>query len=146
MSEILIRPLAAGDLPAVAHVERFSFAIPWSEESLKMLTTPPNYGFVAEIGGKIAGYIGILGVLDELEVTNVATLPEFRRRGVGRALVSALLDYAREENFRRVTLEVRESNAPAIALYESLAFTPCGLRKNFYTQPNEHAIIYETLI
>ena len=85
-------------------------------------------------------------VLDELEVTNVATMPDLRRRGVGRALVNALLGYAREENFRRVTLEVRESNAPAIALYESLGFTPCGLRKNFYTQPSENAIIYEVLI
>ena len=146
MNEILIRPLEAGDLSAVARVERFSFSVPWSEESLKMLTAPPNYGFVATIGGEIAGYIGILGVLDELEVTNVATMPDLRRRGVGRALVNALLDYAREENFRRVTLEVRESNAPAIALYECIGFTPCGLRKNFYTQPSENAIIYEILI
>ena len=131
MNEILIRPLAERDLTAVARVERFSFAIPWSEESLKMLTTPPNCGFVATINGEIAGYIGILGVLDELEVTNVATMPDLRRRGVGRALVNALLVYAREENFRRVTLEVRVSNAPAISLYETLGFTPCGLRKNF---------------
>ena len=94
----------------------------------------------------VAGYIGFLGVLDELEVTNVATHPDYRRRGVGRALVAALLDYAKQGDFRRVSLEVRVSNAAAIALYESLGFTPCGLRKNFYSNPREDGVIYEILI
>ena len=138
--------LDAAHLAAVAELETLCFSSPWSEASLCMLTTAPNGGFVATVNGEIAGYIGFLGVLDELEITNVATHPDFRRRGVGRALVSALLDYARREKFLRVTLEVRASNAPAIALYESLGFTPCGLRKNFYSSPCEDGIIYEVLI
>lgn len=146
MCKIEIRPLIAEDLPSVAQIERVSFADPWSEASLDMLITPQNGGFVATVDGEIAGYIGFLGVLDELEVTNVATLPEFRRRGVGRALVSALLDHARTKNFCRVTLEVRVSNAPAIALYESLGFTPCGTRKGFYANPREDGVVYEVLI
>ena len=138
--------LGAAHLAAVAEIETLCFSSPWSETSLGMLLAPPNGGFAAIVDGAVAGYIGFLGVLDELEVTNVATHPEFRRRGVGRALVSALLDYARRESFRRVTLEVRASNAPAIALYESLGFTPCGIRKGFYANPREDGVIYEILI
>ena len=138
--------LGAAHLAAVAEIETLCFSSPWSEASLGMLLAPPNGGFAALVDGAVAGYIGFLGVLDELEVTNVATHPEFRRRGVGRALVSALLDYARRESFRRVTLEVRASNAPAIALYESLGFTPCGIRKGFYANPREDGVIYEILI
>lgn len=141
-----VEELAPRHLPAVAEMETLCFSAPWSEQSLRMLLTPPNGGFAAVSDGTVAGYIGYLGVLDELEVTNVATLPDLRRRGVGRALVTALLDYARRENFLRVTLEVRESNAPAIALYESLGFTPCGTRKGFYANPREDGIIYEILI
>lgn len=138
--------LGAAHLAAVTEIETLCFSSPWSEAALGMLLTPPNGGFAAIVDGAVAGYIGFLGVLDELEVTNVATHPDFRRRGVGRALVSALLDYARREKFLRVTLEVRASNAPAIALYESLGFTPCGTRKGFYTNPREDGIIYEILI
>ncbi|MBR4872739.1 MAG: ribosomal protein S18-alanine N-acetyltransferase, partial [Clostridia bacterium] len=129
-TEIVI--LGAAHLAAVAEIETLCFASPWSEAALGMLLVPPNGGFAALESDEVAGYIGFLGVLDELEVTNVATHPDFRRRGTGRALVSALLDYARREKFLRVTLEVRASNAPAIALYESLGFAPCGVRKNFY--------------
>ena len=138
--------LGAAHLAAVAEIETLCFSSPWSEAALGMLLTPTNGGFAAIVDGAVAGYIGFLGVLDELEVTNVATHPDFRRRGAGRALVSALLDYARREKFLRVTLEVRASNAPAIALYESLGFTPCGTRKGFYANPREDGIIYEILI
>lgn len=138
--------LAPSHLPAIAEIETLCFSAPWSAQSLGMLLVAPNGGFAATVDGAVAGYIGYLGVLDEIEITNVATLPDFRRRGAGRALVTALLDYAREGGFRRVTLEVRISNAPAIALYESLGFTPCGTRKNFYTNPREDGVIYEILI
>lgn len=138
--------LSAAHLSKVAEIEALCFSSPWSEASLGMLLTPPNGGFVALVDGSVAGYIGFLGVFDELEITNVATHPDFRRRGAGQALVSTLLRHAKENGFRRVTLEVRASNAPAIALYESLGFTPCGLRKNFYASPREDGIIYEILI
>ena len=138
--------LGADHLSAVAELETLCFSSPWSETSLGMLLAFPNGGFAALIDDAVAGYIGFLGVLDELEVTNVATHPDFRRRGAGRALVTALLDYARREKFRRVTLEVRASNTPAIALYEHLGFTPCGLRKNFYANPREDGVVYEILI
>ena len=138
--------LAPSHLPAIAEIETLCFSAPWSAQSLRMLLAAPNGGFAATVDGAVAGYIGYLGVLDEIEITNVATLPDFRRRGAGRALVTALLDYARANGFCRVTLEVRISNAPAIALYESLGFTPCGTRKNFYTNPREDGVIYEILI
>lgn len=141
-----IEPLSPRLLSAVASIETLSFSAPWSEASLGMLLDAPNGGLVAVADGTVTGYIGFLGVLDELEVTNVATHPDYRRRGVGRALVAALLDHAKQGDFRRVSLEVRVSNAAAIALYESLGFTPCGLRKNFYSSPREDGVIYEILI
>lgn len=138
--------LAPSHLHAIAEIETLCFSAPWSEPSLGMLLDAPNGGLAATVDGAVAGYVGFLGVLDELEITNVATHPDYRRRGVGRALVAALLDYARANGFRRVTLEVRVSNAPAIALYKSLGFTPCGTRKNFYSNPREDGIIYEFLV
>ena len=141
-----IEALSPRHLSAVAEIEALSFSAPWSEASLGMLLDAPNGGLAATVDGAVAGYIGFLGVLDELEVTNVATHPDYRRRGVGRALVAALLDYAKANGFRRVSLEVRVSNAAAIALYESLGFAPCGTRKNFYASPREDGVIYEILI
>ena len=138
--------LGADHLSAVAEIETLCFSSPWSEAALGMLLALPNGGFAALIDGAVAGYVGFLGVLDELEVTNVATHPKFRRRGAGRALVTALLDYARREKFRRVTLEVRASNTPAIALYESLGFTSCGIRKGFYANPREDGVVYEIVL
>ena len=143
MADFVIRPLAQGDLARVATLETLCFSAPWSASSLTLLTAPPNGGFVAVSGDEIVGYIGFLGVLDELEITNVATHPNVRRRGVGRALVGKLLELARQNAATRVTLEVRTSNLPAITLYESLGFTPCGIRKNFYSNPREDGVIYE---
>ena len=145
MNGIDIRFITRLDLDSVANLEILCFSDPWSRESLTRLLEMPNGGFVAVLNRQFAGYIGFLGVLDELEITNVATHPDFRRRKVGYGLVHTLLRYAKMNRYRRVTLEVRASNAPAIALYESLGFTPCGRRKNFYSHPREDGIIYEIL-
>ena len=146
MNELVIRPVTRDDLAALAEIEVLSFSAPWSAQALELLVTAPNGGISAEENGTVRGYIGYLGVLDEWEITNVATHPDHRRRGIGRALVSALLQGAVKNDIRRVTLEVRASNAPAIALYESLGFTPCGLRKNFYANPREDGVIYEIVM
>lgn len=143
MTDFVIRPLAEGDLAHVATLETLCFSAPWSASALALLTAPPNGGFVAVSGEEIVGYVGFLGVLDELEITNVATHPSARRRGIGRALVGELLEFSRQNAVVRVTLEVRTSNAPAIALYQSLGFAPCGIRKNFYSNPREDGLIYE---
>ena len=80
-------------------------------------------------------------MLDEGYITNVAVSPDFRRQGIARALIEALLAKARENGLAFVTLEVRESNAPAIALYTGAGFEPVGKRKNFYSNPTENAVL-----
>ena len=87
------------------------------------------------------GYVGCQTVLDEGYITNVAVSPDFRRRGAARLLIAELIARAKEKGLAFVTLEVRESNAPAIALYAGVGFAPVGTRKNFYSNPAENALL-----
>ena len=102
-----------------------------------------NVFIVYEKNDEILGYCGYYGVLDEAEITNVAVHPDMRNRGIGRDMVSALLSKANKAGIKRVLLEVRESNDPAIHLYEELGFKKLGIRKDFYEQPRENAYIME---
>lgn len=95
---------------------------------------------VAIEDGVVAAYGGMTCVLDEGAITNIAVLPDFRRRGLGRAIVSALKSEAQKRGICIVFLEVRESNGGAIALYLSEGFSECGKRKGFYRHPQEDAI------
>lgn len=96
---------------------------------------------MAEQDGRTAGYVGCQTVLDEGYITNVAVSPDFRRQGIARALIAELTAKAGENKLAFVTLEVRESNAPAIALYTGAGFVPVGKRKNFYSNPAENAVL-----
>lgn len=124
-----------------AYLEKLCFSEPWSEKSLEMLLSNGAVGFAVEVNGEVAAYGGMLTVLDEGQITNVAVDPIQRRKGYGREIVSALLDYAEKNGIISVSLEVRESNEAAIALYESFGFCRRGLRKNFYRDPTESAIV-----
>ena len=128
-------------LDGLAAIECAVFSHPWSAEALQLLCGDTAFGFAVTEGGVPVAYGGMLTVLDEGQITNIATLPAFRRRGLAHAAFSALLDLARERALASVTLEVRVSNAPAIALYQRLGFTELGRRKNFYTKPTEDAIV-----
>ena len=136
-----VKRIEHADLAAIAALERACFVHPWSEEALALLCTDEAFGFVCYEGEQAVAYGGMLMVLDEGQITNIATLPAFRRRGLAHAAFSALLDLARERALASVTLEVRVSNAPAIALYRRLGFTELSRRKNFYTRPTEDAIV-----
>lgn len=136
-----VKRIEHADLAAIAALERACFVHPWSEEALALLCTDEAFGFVCYEEEQAVAYGGMLTVLDEGQITNIATLPAFRRRGLAHAVFSALLDLARERALASVTLEVRVSNAPAIALYRRLGFTELGRRKNFYTRPTEDAIV-----
>lgn len=128
-------------IEGVARLERLCFSEPWSEKSLELLLSAGAVGFAVEKDGCVAAYGGMLTVLDEGQITNIAVDPDLRRLGLGREVVRALIGYARENGIVSISLEVRESNAAAIALYESLGFCRCGLRKNFYRDPIEAAIV-----
>ena len=126
----------------VAELEKICFADPWSERSVASeLTNPLSCWLVAEVDGRVAGYIGSQTVLDESDMMNVAVHPDFRRKGIAESLVNALAEALKQRESRCLTLEVRASNEPAKALYEKLGFVQVGLRKNYYRNPREDALI-----
>lgn len=136
-----IIPFAAQHVSAVAQIEQACFAEPWTEDGLREeLDNSCARFLVAETeDGTVAGYIGCHTVLDEGYIANVAVSPAYRRRGIGKQLVQALLE--RSEELAFVTLEVRVSNQAAIALYTDCGFQSVGVRKKFYSHPTEDALL-----
>ena len=124
-----------------ARLERLCFSEPWSENSLLLLAGSNAVGFVVTENDTVIAYGGMMTVLDEGQITNIAVDPCHRRKGLGREIVGALIGYAEENGIVSISLEVRESNSAAIALYEALGFRRCGLRKKFYRAPVEAAVI-----
>ena len=129
-------------LDALVDLEQRCFSMPWTRGQLEAELPDEHHEFlVAESGDRVLGYVGMMFVLDEGYISNVAVAPEFRRQGLASALIRALLGRAAERTLSFVTLEVRESNAPAISLYEGFGFLPVGRRKNYYDAPKEDAIL-----
>ena len=128
-------------LAAIAALESEVFAHPWSEEALQLLCTDTAIGFVVMDGTRAAAYGGMMCVAGEGQITNIATSPDYRRQGLAAKVVDALINTARERGFFEISLEVRESNLPAIALYEKFGFVAAGKRPRFYTNPVETAIV-----
>lgn len=136
-----IRLLGASDLAAVAEIEKWCFSEPWSEKSLELLLKDGNFGVVATEDGRVAAYVGVISVPPEGEITNVATHPDFRRRGFASDVLEFLKKEAVERGIDSLYLEVRRSNASARALYEKTGFSVIGERKGFYSNPKEDAVL-----
>ena len=129
-------------LEALEKLEQSCFSLPWTREMLYSQLPDDSHEFlVAEENGELLGYVGMMTVLDEGYISNVAVEPGCRRQGVGEALIRELLERCRMRQLSFVTLEVREHNEPAIALYSKLGFVPVGLRKNYYEAPKENALL-----
>ena len=143
MSTFLVERATEDTLGEIAELERLCFSCPWSKKSLELLCADKNVGFVAQdiSSAEVVAYGGMISVLDEGQITNIATHPDFRRRGLGIKILSSLIDYAKENGILSVSLEVRQSNFAAIELYKKLGFTEAGIRKNFYTSPKEDGIV-----
>ncbi len=139
-----IVPMTAAHIPALAEIEKLSFAAPWSAHALsEELTNPPAVFLVAETADGIpVGYAGMHVAVDEGYFANVAVHPNYRKQGVADALIAAFAAYGKERNFYRLALEVRASNAAAIHLYEKHGFVKDGIRPRFYTAPTEDAAMY----
>ena len=134
--------MAQCHIAQVAELEKICFADPWSEKSIAFeLENPLSYWLVALEGSTVVGYAGSQTVLGETDMMNVAVRPECRRQGVAEALIAALILGLKERESHCLTLEVRDSNAPARALYEKLGFLEVGRRKNYYRNPGEDALI-----
>lgn len=127
----------------INELEKLCFSLPWSRQALISQLPDDMHMFIAAIGddGQVLGYVGMMYVLDEGYISNVAVSPEHRRLGIADTLINALIDRANEKDLSFVTLEVRKSNVPAIELYIKNGFSEVGLRKNYYTKPTEDAIL-----
>ena len=129
-------------LPQIQKIEQQSFSVPWTEAMLRMQLDPNSHVFLtAEAAGDVIGYVGLMYVLDEGYISNVAVHPIWRRRGVADALLEELEQRAKKLMLSFLTLEVRAGNAPAIALYEKHGFRAVGRRKDYYEKPKEDAIL-----
>ena len=139
---MIIEKMNASHVPQIAELEKLCFSDPWSEKSIETeLSCRLSLWLVAIEGEQVVGYVGSQTVIDESDMMNIAVHPNFRRLGIAEAMIAALTDALREKDSRALTLEVRASNVPAIALYEKLGFSQVGLRKNYYRNPKEDALI-----
>lgn len=137
-----IRTMQEQDLEQVCAIECDNFSMPWSRQSfLDSIHNSNHIYLVAERQQQILGYCGIWGIVGEGQITNVSVKKSFQRQGIASALLGACLEKGKEMGLALYTLEVRESNLRAIALYEKFGFRHAGVRKNFYDKPKEHAII-----
>ncbi len=125
-------------------LESLCFEYHWSEEQFRIgLEKKAFYVLGYEEQGILVGYLAYSIVLGEMEVLNLGVHPDFRRRGIGKALMLTLLQKCREMEINRGLLDVKETNHPAIALYESLGFRKVGIRKNYYPDTREDAHLYD---
>ena len=144
MYDLVIRRMTINDVDAVYAIEANTFARPWSRQDfIKEMTTNTCARYlVAEKDGNVIGYAGAWIVLDEAHVTNVAVAKDFRGQGIGRLLTAALIQYASNLGVVYATLEVRRSNETAKRLYRSLGFEYVGVRKRYYEDNGEDALLY----
>ncbi|NLK33909.1 MAG: ribosomal protein S18-alanine N-acetyltransferase [Gracilibacteraceae bacterium] len=141
--KIELQKMSLEDIDQVCEIENLSFAVPWSRESFESELVNNNLAryIVAKAEGKVVAYGGIWIILDEGHITNIAVHPEFRGRRIGEKLVKEMIKRAKESKAERITLEVRASNVAARKLYKKLGFKDGGIRKGYYTDTGEDAVI-----
>lgn len=134
--------MTSGQLDDVYIIETECFSHPWSKQSLEEeLNNETSLFLVAKEENEVIGYIGMSIVIDEGYIFNVAVREKYRNKGVATALINELVTYGKKNNFSFITLEVRESNLPAISLYSKFGFIKAGERKDYYSNPKENAIL-----
>lgn len=139
---INIRVMKETDLDSVAAIEKEIFSLPWSKNAFAQSLNIENTLYVvAEDNGEIKGYCGMYLSITEGNITNVAVSPAYRRHQAAYNMLSYILKLAKEKGITDAFLEVRETNVPAIRLYEKLGFQEAGIRKKFYEKPVENALI-----
>jgi len=142
MKGLRFETLAEGHLPAVLEIESQSNGAPWTEQSFRNELDHPHGVFVvAIVQGEVVGYAGAWVIVDEAHVTTVAVRPDDRRAGIGRKSVAELLARAKVKGATCATLEVRAGNEAALGLYESMGFVRCGVRKRYYPDNREDAVV-----
>lgn len=161
---VLLRRITEADLESVAAIESACFSDPWSPAVLAgTLSANGSFALIAELDGAVGGYLfaSFLGGIScengteesesakppcECELQNIAVSPAFRRKGIATSLLCALIRQCEKTNCARIMLEVREGNAAARALYRAFDFFEVGVRKNYYTNPKENAVLMDRLM
>ncbi len=143
MNKGLVRPMHLGDLQAIITIERASFSTPWSLEAFKTELKDNEYAryLCLELEGQVIGYMGLWFILDEGHITNIAITPNHRGQHWGELLMRSVMEEMVEQGMERMTLEVRASNYPAQSLYKRLGFAIAGVRKGYYVDTGEDAMI-----
>lgn len=138
-----IKAMELADLEEILTIENVSFPTPWSRSAFiaELFDNARACYLTARVGHRIAGYVGAWLVVDEGHITNIAVHPDFRRRGIGEKLLRAIIDCCKSRGAKRMTLEVRVSNVNAQKLYEKVGFAGAGLRRRYYRDNNEDALI-----
>lgn len=139
-----IRRMTAADVPQVHVIEEATFASPWSEQSLMdemERNACARYLVAEEPDGSIVGYAGVWAIFEEGHITNIAVESAHRRQGIGRALLAALMQYAANLGVQYLTLEVRRGNLAAQELYKAFGFVKLSVRKNYYEDNGEDALL-----
>lgn len=146
-TRFLIRRMTINDIDKVMTIEQESFTLPWSKQSyLKELENSYAVYLVCDIGGEIAGYGGFWAVFEEAHITNVAVNQKFRGSGIGEVLMQELEKIARGKNATQIMLEVRPSNEAALNLYKKLAYVVSNVRKQYYSDNGEDALLMNKLL
>jgi len=142
-SGFALRRLELSDLDAIERIEKASYPTPWSRSMFTSELAKPSSHSLAAVtpAGELVGYQILSRYVDAWHVMNVAVAPGHRRHGIASALLERLFEITRDDARRGYTLEVRVSNAPAIRLYERFDFRPCGVRRGYYTDNREDALI-----
>lgn len=146
---MLIRQMQAGDLEQAAALEAQNFSRPWSKEAFADALEKDYYQYLVAVDEEsrhIFGMCGLIRTLEEGGITNVVVRDDARNQGIGYRMLTELMRRAEKEGVREYTLEVRKSNAPAIALYRKLGFVDAGIRPTFYDMPVEDAVIMRKLL
>ncbi len=142
LDEVVVGNMTQSDLDEVLAIEHQSFPSAWSRASYEReLRNRNSYYLTARHGGAVVGYFGMWVVLDEAHITTLAVHPSYRRRGLGAHLLRHLMELARRRGASRVTLEVREQNHAAIAMYQKFGFEPKGVLPGYYGDTKENGVV-----
>jgi len=143
MPEAIIRKMEIKDVAQVIEVEQASFATPWTTDIFyqELLDNQHAHYFVVELEGKVVGYIGTWAIFEDAQITNIAVMPAYRGKKLGEKLFGYAVHYLIQIGAQRLSLEVRQSNIPAQRLYRKFGLVPGGIRKNYYTDNQEDAIV-----
>lgn len=143
MNNGIVRPMTIHDLQVILEIERDSFATPWSLQAFKAELIHNEYAryYCLEFRGQVIGYMGLWYIIDEGHITNIAITPSHRGQQWGEYLIRYVMKEMVKEGMERMTLEVRASNRPAQLLYSRLGFTTAGVRKGYYADTTEDALI-----